>query len=274
MDSNYFAGIDIGSSTAKAVIINDKNEIINYIVEKTGTKMQDIALSVYNQCKNSDIVKKEPSYVVSTGYGRKNVEFADTDITEITCSAKGSFYYFPQKSTIIDIGGQDNKVIFINGKGIIREFKLNRKCAAGTGAFLEEICWRLDIPIEKMQIIAQKGKSVKSLNSYCSVFASTEILERIRNGEKIEDMLISAYYSIIRRIFDMAQLESPVVLSGGVVQYHIIIENILKEKYGLQTLRPEIPQILPAFGAALIAKEKYLKNGISEKKTEINVAIK
>ena len=273
MNSNYFAGIDIGSSTAKAVIINDENKIVNFIVEKTGTKMQDIALNVYNQCKDNDSVKEEPLYIVSTGYGRKNVEFANTDITEITCTAKGAYYYFPQKSTIIDIGGQDNKVIFINNKGIIREFKLNRKCAAGTGAFLEEICWRLDIPIEQMQILAQKGVSIKSLNSYCSVFASTEVLERIRNGENIEDMLISAYYSIIRRIFDMAQLESPVVLSGGVVQYHNIIENILRDKYSLEILKPTTPQILPAFGAALIAKEKYLKTGKIEKKPEINITI-
>ncbi|MFW9929077.1 MAG: acyl-CoA dehydratase activase [Candidatus Thorarchaeota archaeon] len=274
MSGKFFAGIDIGSSTAKSVIINDNCEIISYTVKKTGVKMQDIALDVYNKSLENEAVNEKPCYIVATGYGRKNVKFANTDVTEITCTAKGAFNKFPVKSTIIDMGGQDNKVIFINEKGIIREFKLNRKCAAGTGAFLEEICWRLDIPIEDMQTLAMKGVSVKSLNSYCSVFASTEVLERIRNGEKIEDMLISAYYSIIRRIFDMAQLESPVVISGGVVQYHLIIEKILKEKYGLKILRPEIPQILPAYGAALIAREKYTKNPDEKQKSEINIIIK
>lgn len=274
MKDKIFVGIDIGSSTAKSVVIDEKGKILSHVVKKTGINMKDIAQDVYEQSLRSINRSTDPNYIVATGYGRKNVKFATTDITEITCTAKGAHFYFPYQSTIIDIGGQDNKVIFVAENGIIREFKLNRKCAAGTGAFLEEICWRLDIPIGQMQSIARKSDTMNALSSYCSVFASTEILERIRQGEKIEDLLLSAYNSIIRRVFDMGQLENPVILSGGVIQYHPIIEEILISKYNFKTLKPEFPQILPAFGAALIAKEKYSKNNIIPKKSEINVVLK
>ncbi|MHA2100237.1 MAG: acyl-CoA dehydratase activase, partial [Candidatus Kariarchaeaceae archaeon] len=159
MTDEIFVGIDVGSSTAKSVVIDATGKILSYMVKKTGVNMKNIAQDVYEQSLESLNLSKPPNFIVSTGYGRKNVSFADTDITEITCTAKGAHFYFPKQATIVDIGGQDNKVIFIGENGIIREFKLNRKCAAGTGAFLEEICWRLDIPIEEMQSIARKSNT-------------------------------------------------------------------------------------------------------------------
>ncbi|MHA2366192.1 MAG: acyl-CoA dehydratase activase [Candidatus Hodarchaeales archaeon] len=249
MTVQTFIGIDIGSSTSKAVVINFKGNILSYVEDKN-------------------------SYIMSTGYGRRNVPFTDENITEITSTARGAFEFFPGESTIVDIGGQDNKVILLSKDGSVRHFKLNRKCSAGTGAFLEEIAWKLDLTVENMDSIARNGNSTNPLNSFCSVFASTEVLERIRQGESLENMLMSAYHSIVRRIFDMTQIKSPVIMSGGAIQYHPIIGEVLKSKFKLEVFIPPNPQILPAFGAALLAKDHYLKKkSQSENKDSINISL-
>ena len=257
MENIYFAGIDIGSSTSKAVIIDDKSQIINSAVFKTGIDMKTISTTVYEKALDG-IKKEDVKYIVSTGYGRRIVPFASKNITEITCTARGAFEIFPVSSTVVDIGGQDNKVINVGKEGAIQQFQLNRKCAAGTGAFLEEIAWKLDIELSSMSELAKKGSLHKVLNSYCSVFAATEILEQIRQGESLENMILGAYHSITKRIFDMGYISSPIIVSGGAIQYNQIIVEILREK-GYEVKIPPTPQILPAYGAALMAHDLYNK---------------
>ena len=271
MEKNYFAGIDIGSSTSKAVIIDSENNIVSSIVKKTGIDMVAIASEVINFVKEDSQIN-DLTYTISTGYGRKIVDFADNNVTEISCTARGAYELYKDIApfSIVDIGGQDNKIILVNSKGIIETFKMNRKCSAGTGAFLEEIAWKLDIDVKKMNNLAQnviseintKEELAKPLNSFCSVFASTEILEKIRQGEPLENMLLSSYHSIVRRLFDMAIINkiTPIVMSGGVIQYHPIIQKILEIGYNFKVVTTSKPQIIPAFGAALVAKDKFTKD--------------
>lgn len=270
MENIFFAGIDIGSTTSKAVIIDTKNQITGSTVFKTGIDMKTISTTVYEKALDG-INKDNIKYIVSTGYGRRIVPFATKNITEITCTARGAFEIFPLASTVVDIGGQDNKVISVSKDGAIQQFQMNRKCAAGTGTFLEEIAWKLGIELSSMTELAKKGSLHKVLNSYCSVFAATEILEQIRQGESLENMILGAYHSITKRIFDMGYITSPIVVSGGTIQYNQIIVDILREK-GYEVKIPPTPQILPAYGAALMASDLYNKKQSSQSDLLINTS--
>ena len=253
---SYFAGIDVGTSYVKTVIINDKNEIVGFQIERTGPDLQkSINIAFEKAIANTGNLKSSIKYVTSTGFGRKNVSFANNVKTEISSHAKGAYHYFQNEITIIDIGGQDTKIIKINNEGKTLGFKMNRKCAAGTGSFLEEIAYKLNIPMNKMNALAAKSIKETSLSSFCTVFASTEILTRIKNGERLEDMVKSAFESIAKRVIEMDRLKGTVVLTGGVVEYNDIILKILAKYIGKKILIPPDPQLSGALGAALFSKE-------------------
>jgi len=163
--------------------------------------------------------KKDIVSAISTGYGRKNVTYARDTKTEIGCHAKGCFHYFPFSTTVIDIGGQDNKIIKIDDKGLRTGFKMNRKCAAGTGAFLEEMAMRLDTALEDMDDLAHQSENMVKLGSFCTVFSATEVLENIRQGKKLPDIVKGVFFSMIKRVLEMDSLTEKVVMTGGVVAH-------------------------------------------------------
>jgi predicted CoA-substrate-specific enzyme activase len=193
--------------------------------------------------------------VLSTGYGRRNVPFSDASKTEISCHAKGSFYHFPRAHTLIDIGGQDSKVIRISASGNRTGFKMNRKCAAGTGAFLEEISYRLKIPIEKLNGLAEQAEKDVQLGSYCTVFTATEILAKIREGVEVKDLIKGIFGSVIKRALEMDPLENDLVMSGGVVAHNPFLVTMFEEKLSRKVFVPPLPQLTGALGAALFALE-------------------
>lgn len=253
---NYFAGIDVGTSYIKVVIIDENYNIIGFQTSKSGPDLQkSITDSFKKAVNNANILKETIKHITATGYGRKNVSFANSIKTEISAHAKGAHYYFPKTITIIDIGGQDTKIIKIDEHGKILNFKMNRKCAAGTGTFLEEIAYKLNIPTNTMNKLALKSSKDTALSSFCTVFASTEILTRIKEGEKIEDMVKSAFESVVRRVIEMDPLEGSIVMTGGVITYNDIILKILAKLVGREILTPPNPQLSGAFGAAIFAKE-------------------
>jgi predicted CoA-substrate-specific enzyme activase len=252
----YFAGMDIGTSFVKAVILNKAQKIISSFVKRTGAFIEDsIQTSFEAAILNGSISKSLIQHITATGFGKNKVNFANSTRTEISCHAKGAYFYYPKKITVIDIGGQDTKVIKLNDDGKILRFKMNRKCAAGTGVFIEEIANRLDIPLIEMNNIAENSTTNIPLASFCTVFAKTEILTRIKEGEKIEDLVKSAYESVIRRVIEMAELEDTIVLTGGVIAYNKIIAKILKRELNAEILIPPNPQLIGAIGAALFAIE-------------------
>jgi predicted CoA-substrate-specific enzyme activase len=255
-DEKYFAGIDVGTSYIKVVIIDRKNLIIGSYIERSSADLQKSISNAFERAvTNAGVSHSMIKHITATGFGRRNVSFANSVKTEISCHAKGAYYYFSKKITIIDIGGQDTKIIKINAQGKTLGFKMNRKCAAGTGAFIEEIAYRLDIPINEMNVLAGKSSRDTALSSFCTVFASTEILTRIKEGEKIEDMVKSAFESVAKRVIEMDSLEDTVVMTGGVVAYNDIILKILTKYVKEEILIPPDPQLTGALGAALFACE-------------------
>jgi predicted CoA-substrate-specific enzyme activase len=254
MAQPVFVGIDLGASRTKAAVLNANRELIGRDVEKSGTDYvltaetclaRALAMAGADQ---ADIVK-----TISTGYGRKNVSFADEDKTEIACHAKGCFHFFPQAISIIDIGGQDNKIIKLGDTGLRQGFKMNRKCAAGTGAFLEEMSLRLNIPLDQMNAQAVQSTEMVKLGSYCTVFSGTEVLENIRNGKQVSDIIKGLFYSVIKRVLEMDSLTENVVMTGGVVAHNSHLVHMTEEIIERKVLVPEYPQLTGAIGAALYA---------------------
>jgi len=248
-----YAGIDIGSCTTKAVVIDKEANIIGSHVSRSGFDYKAIAREVLDIALQGRDYDNVP--VIATGYGRHNVAFATDVKTEIACHAKGAFYYAPQALTVVDIGGQDNKVIKLNAKGQRIEFKMNRKCAAGTGTFIEEITAKMGIPLDKLNEMATKAEKKIKIGSYCTVFASTEILSLIRAGTPPEELTRGIFESVVDRVMEMIPLADPVFLCGGVVQYFPLVADIFRERISGKVIVPPYPQLNGAFGAALFARD-------------------
>jgi predicted CoA-substrate-specific enzyme activase len=251
-----FAGVDVGASRTKVALLDAENKLVGRAVRKSGTDFTESAeICLKSALKMANAAESDIVKTVSTGYGRKNVSFTRDTKTEISCHARGCYYYFPLEATIIDVGGQDNKIIKIDETGRRTGFKMNRKCAAGTGAFLEEMSLRLDIPLEKMNDLALQSTNLVELGSYCTVFSATEVLGRIREGKKLPDIVKGLFLSVIKRVMEMDSLTETVVMTGGVVAYNSLMVNMVEEMIGSEVLVPEHPQFTGAVGAALFAKE-------------------
>jgi predicted CoA-substrate-specific enzyme activase len=199
--------------------------------------------------------RDEVGCIMATGFGRRSISFADESKTEISCHSKGCYHYFPEEITVIDIGGQDNKVIKLDAEGRRTSFKMNRKCAAGTGAFLEEMAYKLDIALSELEILARRSNKGTELGSFCTVFTATEVLDRIRGGQKLEDIVRGLFNSVAKRILEMDTLSGRVIMSGGVVAYNPIVAEIISERANKRIDIAPHPQEMGAFGAALFAAE-------------------
>ena len=253
---SVYVGVDVGASRTKVSILDTKKNLIGHAVRKSGTDFQQTAsMCLASAMDMAGVNKDRIANTISTGYGRKNVFFSNGTKTEIGCHAKGAFHYFPVSMTILDIGGQDNKVIKVDEHGKRVNFKMNRKCAAGTGAFLEEMSARLDIPLEDMDSLARESRDMVELGSFCTVFSATEVLEKIRKGKKVQDIVKGLFYSVIKRILEMDSLSERVVMTGGVVAHNPYLVNMIREITGLEILTPEKPQLTGSVGAALFAME-------------------
>ena len=249
---NRYAGIDIGSCTTKAVVVDGDNNIVGCHVLRSGVDYRSVAHEALNAALGENW---DNTPIVATGYGRHNIDFATVVKTEIACHAKGGFHYIRRALTLIDIGGQDNKVITIDDKGHRLDFKMNRKCAAGTGTFIEEIAARMGVPLSEMDSLARQAQKRIKIGSFCTVFASTEILSHIRMGIPVPDLVRGIFESVVDRVMEMLPTSDTVLLSGGVVEYNPIIIDIFKERVKAEIIVPPHPQLTGAFGAALLAKE-------------------
>ena len=247
-------GTDVGSSWTKVVLLAKDRQLLGYGLKKSGTDFRATADRCLTDALGMAGAKKgDMRFSISTGYGRKNVSHADDSKTEIGCHARGCYFYFPEASTVIDIGGQDNKIIKMDDGGRRTGFKMNRKCAAGTGAFLEEMSARLDVPLQDMDSLARKSTEMVKLGSYCTVFSATEVLENIRQGRKLPDIVKGIFFSMIKRVLEMDSLTRNVVMTGGVVAHNPYLVDITEDIIGRPIRVPEHPQLTGAIGAALYA---------------------
>jgi len=255
----YFAGVDIGSTMTKVVIMDEV--VLASVIGPTGAEHRRLANKVMEEAlERASLSFDDLSYIVATGYGRINVPFADKQITEITCHAKGVSSLFPTVRIVIDIGGQDAKGIKIsNGKVV--DFVMNDKCAAGTGRFLEVIADTLGLKLDEMGELSLKSTTKVKISSTCTVFAEQEVVSRIAEGVHIEDILAGLHDAIASRVYRMAEklkIEPDVVLTGGVAK-NIGVVRAMEEYIGFPVLVPEEPLLTGAIGAAILGKELTLK---------------
>ena len=256
LDDRYSAGLDSGTSTTKAVLIDGEKEIVGSFVRKSGANLLESAeIAVEEALRRAGLQKNDIDCIVATGFGRRSISFAQESKTEISCHSRGCHYYFPEEITVIDIGGQDNKVVKLDAQGRKTSFKMNRKCAAGTGAFLEEMAYKLDIPLDDLEALARKSSKGTELGSFCTVFSATEVLDRIRGGERLEDIVRGLFNSVAKRILEMDTLTGRVIMSGGVVAHNPIVAEIVSERATKKVEIAPHPQEMGAFGAALFAAE-------------------
>jgi len=250
-----FAGIDIGSTMTKAVIVNET--ILASVVGPTGPEHRKLANKVMGEALDKlNLTFDDITYVVATGYGRVNVPFADKQITEISCHARGVASLVPTARTVIDIGGQDCKGIKLhNGKAV--DFVMNDKCAAGTGGFLEVIAEALGVKLEDIGELSLKAKNIAEISNTCTVFAELEVVSRLAEGVPLEELVAGIHEAIATRVYGMAnrlKIEKDVVVTGGGAK-NIGLVKALEAKIGFPVLRPAEPLLTGAIGAALLGRD-------------------
>lgn len=256
MRGNWSLGVDVGASATKAVLLDAAGQVCARALHKSGADFGAAARACLEEVTAAaGLNASEIERVVATGYGRRSVDFAGRIVTEITCHARGCYASFPHALTIVDIGGQDNKVIVVEDSGDRRSFKMNRKCAAGTGAFLEEIAGQLDTPLSALNDLARQATGDVELGSFCTVFAKTELLRLIAQGTPLPEIIKAAFRSVVKRVLEMDPLRGQVVMTGGVVAYNPCVVELLSEALGCQVLVPDQPQYTGALGAALVSRE-------------------
>ena len=248
----FYIGIDIGSTASKVCVFEDDN-IKDVFVLKTGWSSVETAKDIKNRLKEIG-VDKENSKIVATGYGRVSVPYADKTITEITCHGKGAYYLFKNDCTVIDIGGQDTKVITVEN-GNVADFTMNDKCAAGTGRFLELMANTLGFDIEEMCEKAKSGENV-TISSMCTVFAESEVISLIGSGKKREDIAYGVLDSITGKVKSLCQKHSNsngYFLTGGLSENKYILDK-LGQKLGSCVKSHELGRYAGAIGAAIMSK--------------------
>ncbi len=256
----YYCGIDIGASAAKLVVIEPAGRIVARNIGRSGVDYAGTAEELLSGlCAAESLDRSQIVRSLSTGYGRDNVPWADGKMTEIACHGKGAYFHFHKQMTVIDIGAQDSKVIHLDQAGKRESFKMNRKCAAGTGAFIEEIAHRLSLNISELNALAQRSTKEVSIGSFCTVFAATEILEKIRAGVDVADIVRGAFNSVVKRIMEMDRVNGLLVTTGGVVAHNPFLAKLLGQSLGTEAHVAPDAQYTGAFGAALFAAEQAQK---------------
>ena len=255
----YVMGIDSGSTSTNAVIMDGDRKIVASAVVRTGAKSGESAQRILDEVLSEAGLKREDiSWIVSTGYGRVSIPFADENVTEISCHGRGAHYFNPAVRTILDIGGQDCKAIRLNEKGEVADFVMNDKCAAGTGRFLEMIARSLEVDVDELGSIALQSKEDIEITSMCSVFAESEVISLIANNREKTDIangicraVANKSYSLLKRV----GLETEFMMTGGVAKNAGVVRAV-EEKLGTKLYICPEPEIVGAAGAALYALDK------------------
>lgn len=249
------AGIDIGSITAKAAIVEDGG-ILGTKIIFTGYNSEAAGVKVYEDLlSESGLNTSSIAKIVSTGYGRNSVKFADKTFTEIMAHAAGAYLLNPKIRTIIDIGGQDSKAIALDEKGKVRNFVMNDKCAAGTGRFLEVMARALEVNLDEFGAMSLQSNLPSKISSLCTVFAESEVISLIARGEKRQDIIAGIHESIAARVSSMIArvgVAEPVMITGGVARNAGVVDA-LERKLGVKIAVSSYAQVNGAIGAAILA---------------------
>jgi len=263
MKTQIVVGIDIGSLSAKVVVMDSKKRILSSEVVQRGIIVDEAAAKqcLITAMSKAGITPDDVDYSVSTGYGRALPGFGDKNVTEISCHARGAHFLNPEVRTIIDIGGQDSKVIALEDSGIVHNFVMNDKCAAGTGRFIEVMSAALGIPLKDAGALSLQSQNQAKVSSTCVVFAESEVISLVAKGMKKIDILAGIHHAIAERVSGLSKLAGvrpAVFMSGGVAKNKGVVYH-LERAIGEKIFVPEDPQIVGAIGAALYALDVILE---------------
>jgi len=268
----YAAGVDVGSTQTKAVVVDEAGAIVGRALLPTGANVIQAAEHAFLEALAAgDIHEEDVEFVVGTGYGRYRVEFGDTQITEIVCHARGAAEMFPATETVLDMGGQDTKAIRIRPGGDVIDFCMNDKCAAGTGRFLQSAAAALELDLGDLGPTALRGQRPVDISTTCTVFAESEVLAWLARGKKIEDILLGVHRSIASRSIALLRrvgIEGQITFTGGVTKNEAIVE-VLNDMLKTHLNVSEESHYIGALGAALFALERIQKGRATAAEKEV-----
>jgi predicted CoA-substrate-specific enzyme activase len=255
------AGVDVGSTQTKAVIVGDNGglQMLGRALVDTGANVQRAAENGFlTACREAGVSPQDVGYVVGTGYGRYKITFGNTQMTEISCHARGAHHLFPATRTVIDMGGQDSKAISVGESGEVLDFVMNDKCAAGTGRFLANAAEVLGIGLDEIGPLSLEARHPVKITTVCTVFVESDILSYLAQGKKAEDVLGGVHLAIAKRTISLARrvpIEAAITMTGGVSR-NIGMVRALEQVLGTRLEVGEDAHFAGALGAALFAVEK------------------
>ncbi len=265
---SYVIGVDVGSTYTKAVILSPEKELVGKAMTPTGFKLDKASEKVFDIIlKNSGLAKDEIGYAISTGYGRHMVPYRDITVTDLTATARGSNFFFPKTRTVLDIGGQTMKASRLDEKVKVKSFRLNDKCAAGTGAFLEKTARYMGYETEEIGPLVQTSKDDVPISGVCAVFAESEVINQLSLGSAPADIMHGAMSSLVKRAIQLlkrVKMESQITLTGGIMRFKTMVD-VLTENVDEIINVPEgdMVQFTTALGAATLALQRLEKVGAS-----------
>lgn len=252
----YVLGIDFGSTTGKAVILDASGDIVAADVSHKGAVSSvGVKAAMDAAFDRAGLTREDIARSVSTGYGRRMVDEADRTVTEITCHARGAFAMVPNARMVIDIGGQDSKVIALADNGFVEQFAMNDRCAGGTGKFLETLARAVDVELGDMGPLALEAGEYPQISSMCATFAETEVIALLAEGQQLVPVLAGVHAALAKRLSGLVNrvgLRTPAVMTGGVARNPAAVKH-LETVLGIDLIVPEQPQIAGALGAAMCA---------------------
>ena len=260
----FIAGIDVGSTYTKAAVMSDDRRLVGKAMLQTGFNLAEAAERTYrNALTEAGLVEKDVAYVVSTGYGRYQVAFRDVQVTDLTAQARGACYFFPGTKTVLDVGGQTMKASRLDSSGKVRSFRLNDKCAAGTGAFLEKTARYLGYEIERVGPLIETSEKPVTISSVCAVFAESEVINHVSEGQSAADIMHGAIASLVDRSLQLmrrVQMEPEFTLVGGILRFATMARAMRERlKKDVNVPPDDLAQYTAAVGAAMLALRRLDK---------------
>ncbi len=260
----YTAGIDIGSTYTKAVILSDDQQIVGRAMERTGFKLAQIAERAYHKAlAEAGLSQNRVDYTVATGFGRHQADISDVQVTDLTASARGATFFFPKTQTILDIGGQTMKASRLDDQARVKSFRLNDKCAAGTGAFLEKTAYYMGYKTEEIGPLVATARLAASISGVCAVFAESEVINHLSEGTAPADIMYGSIVSLVGRSVQLMKrihMEPEYTLVGGILRFETMAQ-VVQDHLGAEVNVPEgdLAQYVGALGAAILGHQRLQK---------------
>jgi (R)-2-hydroxyacyl-CoA dehydratese activating ATPase len=269
----YAAGIDVGSTYTKAVLLDENSQIVSRAMERTGFKLAQVSERTFHKAlADAGLLVDDVRYVVTTGFGRHQVPFSDVQVTDLTASARGATFFFPNTQTILDVGGQTMKASRLDEQARVKSFRLNDKCAAGTGAFLEKTARYMGYGTEEIGPLVATSKATVPISGVCAVFAESEVINHLSEGMSPADIMHGAIESLVGRsvqLMKRVRMEPEFTLIGGILRFEKMIE-VVREQLNSEVNVPagDLVQYTAALGAAILAHQRLLKLSEAEAAAE------